>query len=93
MDQILKNIPLNNQANIELPNLDLFFQYGEKYISDISIDVTISLAKVKISSMPSLQFNILKTSVEKLNISILDSNIEIKDGSVNGVLTLRYQNV
>ena len=93
IDQILKNIPLNNQANIELPNLDLFFKYGEKYISDISIDVTNSLAKVKISSMPSLQFNILKTSVEKLNISILDSNIEIKDGSVNGVLTLRYQNV
>ena len=93
IDQILKNIPLNNQSNIELPNLDLFFQYGEKYISDISIDVTNSLAKVKISSMPSLQFNILKTSVEKLNISILDSNIEIKDGSVNGVLTLRYQNV
>jgi mRNA-degrading endonuclease HigB of HigAB toxin-antitoxin module len=93
IDEILKNIPLNNQANIELPNLDLFFQYGEKYISDISIDVTNSLAKVKISSMPSLQFNILKTSVEKLNISILDSNIEIKDGSVNGVLTLRYQNV
>ena len=93
IDQILKNIPLNNQPNIELPNLDLFFQYGEKYISDISIDVTNSLAKVKISSMPSLQFNILKTSVEKLNISILDSNIEIKDGSVNGVLTLRYQNV
>jgi hypothetical protein len=93
IDQILKNIPLNNQANIELPNLDLFFQYGEKYISDISIDVTNSLAKVKISSMPSLQFNILKTSVEKLNISILDSNIEIEDGSVNGVLTLRYQNV
>ena len=93
IDQILKNIPLNNQANIDLPNLDLFFQYGEKYISDISIDVTNSLAKVKISSMPSLQFNILKTSVEKLNISILDSNIEIKDGSVNGVLTLRYQNV
>ena len=93
IDQILKNIPLNNQANIELPNLDLFFQYGEKYISDISIDVTNSSAKVKISSMPSLQFNILKTSVEKLNISILDSNIEIKDGSVNGVLTLRYQNV
>ena len=93
IDQILKNIPLNKQANIELPNLDLFFKYGEKYISDISIDVTNSLAKVKISSMPSLQFNILKTSVEKLNISILDSNIEIKDGSVNGVLTLRYQNV
>ena len=92
IDQILK-YPLNNQANIELPNLDLFFQYGEKYISDISIDVTNSLAKVKISSMPSLQFNILKTSVEKLNISILDSNIEIKNGSVNGVLTLRYQNV
>ena len=93
IDQILKNTPVENQATIDLPNLDLFFKYGEKYISDISIDVTNSLAKVKISSMPSLQFNILKTSVEKLNISILDSNIEIKDGSVNGVLTLRYQNV
>jgi len=43
--------------------------------------------------MPSFQFNILKTGVEKLNISILDSSLEIKDGSVSGVLTLRYQNV
>jgi len=93
IDQILKNIPENKQANIELPNLDLFFKYGEKYISDISIDVTNSSAKVKINSMPSFQFNILKTSVEKLNITILENSIEIKDGSVNGVLTLRYQNV
>ena len=93
IDQILKNIPEKNQANIELPNLDLFFKYGEKYISDISIDVTNSSAKVKINSMPSFQFNILKTSIEKLNISILENSIEIKDGSVNGVLTLRYQNV
>ena len=93
IDQILKNIPEKNQANIELPNLDLFFKYGEKYISDISIDVINSSAKVKINSMPSFQFNILKTSVEKLNISILENSIEIKDGSVNGVLTLRYQNV
>ena len=93
IDQILKNTTVENQATIELPNLDLFFKYGEKYISDISIDVTNSSAKVKISSMPSLQFNILKTGVEKLNISILDSSLEIKDGSVSGVLTLRYQNV
>ena len=93
IDQILKNTTVENQATIELPNLDLFFKYGEKYISDISIDVTNSSAKVKISSMPSLQFNILKTGVEKLNISILDSSLEIKDGSVSGVLTLRYRNV
>ena len=93
IDQILKNTPVENQATIDLPNLDLFFKYGEKYISDISIDVTNSSAKVKISSMPSLQFNILKTGVEKLDISILDSSLEIKDGSVSGVLTLRYQNV
>ena len=93
IDQILKNTTVENQATIELPNLDLFFKYGEKYISDISIDVTNSSAKVKISSMPSLQFNILKTGVEKLNISILDTSLEIKDGSVSGVLTLRYRNV
>ena len=50
IDQILKNIHLNNlKLNIELPDLDLFFKYGEKYISDISIDVSNSLAKVKIS--------------------------------------------
>ena len=93
IDQILRNTPVENQATIDLPNLDLFFKYGEKYISDISIDVTNSSAKVKISSMPSLQFNILKTGVEKLNISILDTSLEIKDGSVSGVLTLRYRNV
>ena len=93
IDQILKNIPENIQANIELPNFELLFKYGEKYISDISIDITNSSAKIKLNSMPIFQFNILKTSFEKLNISILKNGIEVKDGSVNGILTLEYKNV
>jgi mRNA-degrading endonuclease HigB of HigAB toxin-antitoxin module len=93
IDQILKNIPENIQANIELPNFELLFKYGEKYISDISIDITNSSAKIKLNSMPIFQFNILKTSFEKLNISILKNGIEVKDGSVNGILILEYKNV
>lgn len=93
IDQILKNIPENIQANIELSNFELLFKYGEKYISDISIDITNSSAKIKLNSMPIFQFNILKTSFEKLNISILKNGIEVKDGSVNGILTLEYKNV
>jgi hypothetical protein len=93
IDQILKNIPENTQANIELPNFELLFKYGEKYISDISIDITNSSAKIKLNSMPIFQFNILKTSFKKLNISILKNGIEVKDGSVNGILTLEYKNV
>ena len=71
----------------------MLFKYGEKYISDISIDITNSSAKIKLNSMPIFQFNILKTSFEKLNISILKNGIEVKDGSVNGILTLEYKNV
>jgi len=94
IDQILKNIPeKSNQGDIELPNLELFFKYGEKYISDISVDILNSTAEIKINSMPAFQFNILKTSAEKLNISISDNDIKIKDGSVDGVLTLRYEDV
>ena len=92
IDQILENVPMNNTPDIKLPNLELFFKYGEKYISDITVDVTDSSAKVKINSMPSFQFNILKTGAEKLNISISEKNIEITDGNINGILNLKYEN-
>ena len=92
IDQILENVPMNNTPDIKLPNLELFFKYGEKYISDITVDVNDSSAKVKINSMPSFQFNILKSSAEKLNITIFEKNIETKDGNINGILNLKYEN-
>ena len=92
IDQILENVPMRNTSDIELPNLELFFKYGEKYISDITVDVNDSSAKVKINSMPSFQFNILKTGAEKLNITISEQNIETTDGNINGILNLKYEN-
>ena len=92
IDQILENVPMNNTPDINLPNLELFFKYGEKYISDITVDVNDSSAKVKINSMPSFQFNILKTGAEKLNITISEQNMETTDGNINGILNLKYEN-
>tara|TARA_X000000950_G_scaffold81607_1_gene102682 strand:- start:911 stop:2059 length:1149 start_codon:yes stop_codon:yes gene_type:complete len=92
IDQILENVPINSTPDIKLPNLELFFKYGEKYISDITVDVNDSSAKVKINSMPSIQFNILKTGAEKLNITISEQNIETTDGNINGILNLKYEN-
>ena len=92
IDQILENVPMNNIPDIKLPNLELFFKYGEKYISDITVDVNESSAKVKINSMPSFQFNILKSGAEKLNITISEKNIETTDGNINGILNLKYEN-
>ena len=92
IDQILENVPMNNTPDINLPNLELFFKYGENYISDITVDVNDSSAKVKINSMPSFQFNILKTGAEKLNITISEQNMETTDGNINGILNLKYEN-
>ena len=92
IDQILENVPINSTPDIKLPNLELFFKYGEKYISDITVDINDSSAKVKINSMPSIQFNILKTGAEKLNITISEQNIETTDGNINGILNLKYEN-
>jgi len=93
IDQIIKNIPENNKNNIELPNLELFLKFGEKYFTEITVDAIDSSIELKINSMPLFQFNILKTSAEKLNISISDNDIRIKNDSVDGILFLRYKNV
>lgn len=92
IDQILKNIPTDYRANTKLPNLDLFFKYGENYFSDITIDVQSSTAKITINSMPSLQFNILKSTSAKMNLKISDNNIEIKDDNASGVIDIYYEN-
>ena len=91
IDQILKNTSTDYRKDIKLPNLDLFFKYGENYFSDIIIDVQGSTAKITLNSMPFLQFNILKTATEKLNFKISDRNIEIKDDNVNGVIEIYYE--
>ena len=93
IDQIIKNIPENNKNNIELPNLELFLKFGEKYFTEITVDAIDSSIELKINSMPLFQFNILKTSAKKLNISISDNDIKIKNDSVDGILFLRYKNV
>ena len=93
IDQIIKNIPKNNKNNIELPNLELFLKFGEKYFTEITVDAIDSSIELKINSMPLFQFNILKTSAKKLNISISDNDIRIKNDSVDGILFLRYKNV
>lgn len=92
IDQILKNIPTDYRANTKLPELDLFFKYGENYFSNITIDVQSSTAKITINSMPSLQFNILKNTSAKMNLKISDNNIEIKDDNASGVIDIYYEN-
>jgi len=92
IDQILKNTPTILQAETNLPDLELFFRYGENYFSEITIDPQRSSAKITIDLMPSVQFNILKSTSEKFNIKILEENIDIKDGNINGIINLKYEN-
>ena len=92
IDQILKNAPKKLQAETKLPDLELFFKYGENYFSEIIIDAQSSNVRITINEMPSLQFNILKSISEKFNIKILDQNIEINNDKINGLIDLQYEN-
>ena len=92
IDQILKNAPKNPQAETKLPDLELFFKYGENYFSEIIIDAQSSKVRITINEMPSMQFNILKSISEKFNIKILDQNIEINNDKINGLIDLQYEN-
>ena len=92
IDQILKNTPKDYRADIKLPDLELFFKYGEKYFSEIIVDVQNSSARISVNAMPSLQFNILKKTSEKFDFRVLDQNIEIKDDNINGVIEIKYEN-
>jgi len=92
IDQILKNVPKKLQAETKLPDLELFFKYGENYFSEIIIDAQSSNVRITINEMPSLQYNILKSISEKFNIKILDQNIEINNDKINGLIDLQYEN-
>ena len=92
IDQILKNTPSDYRANIKLPDLELFFKYGGNYFSDITVDAKTLTARITIDSMPSLQFNILKSSSEKFGIKISDQNTKNIDGNINGVIDIKYEN-
>lgn len=92
IDQILEQLPESNFSSVELPNLDIFLQYGSKYISDISIDVNTSVISIKINSMPDFQFNILKNNAERFNINIINDDLDSIDGFINGILKVGYRN-
>ena len=92
IDQILEQLPESNFSSVELPNLDIFLQYGSKYISDISIDVNTSAISIKINSMPDFQFNILKNNAKRFNINIINDDLDSIDGFINGILKVGYRN-
>ena len=88
----MKDTPTILQAETNLTDLELFFRYGENYFSKITIDPQKSSAKITIDSMPSVQFNVLKSTSEKFNIKILEENIDSKDGNISGKINLKYEN-
>ena len=92
IDQILEQLPESNFSSVELPNLDIFLQYGSKYISDISIDVNTSAISIKINSMPDFQFNTLKNNAKRFNINIINDDLDSIDGFINGILKVGYRN-
>ena len=92
IDQILNQIPKSDLPSIKLPDLDIFFKYGSKYISDISIEIDASFVSIKINSMPDFQFDILKNNSDRFNITILDNDLITSDGYVNGIIKIEYGN-
>ena len=92
IDQLLKGIPDNLAKNTKLPNLNLFYKLGSKYLTRSSIDLTNSSAKITIESMPELQYRLIQGTSSQFGVSIVDANVDFKNGFVSGDIELRFDN-
>jgi hypothetical protein len=92
IDQLLKDIPDNLNTKTKLPNLDLFYNLGSKYLSRSSIDINRSIATITIESMPELQYRLIQGASSKFGITIVNSDVDFQNGFVDGEILLRFDN-
>jgi hypothetical protein len=92
IDQLLKDIPDNLNVKTKLPNLDLFYNLSSKYLSRSSIDLNRFTATITIESMPELQYRLIQGASSKFGVTIVNSDIDFKNGFVDGEILLRFDN-
>jgi hypothetical protein len=92
IDELVKGVPKGAVSNIQLPNLDIFYTLGSKYLTKSSINLETSVASIAIDSMPEIQFRLIQGASSQFNIYIIDKDIASINGFVSGVIELRLPN-
>ena len=92
IDELVKGVPKGAVSNIQLPNLDIFYTLGSKYLTKSSINLETSVASIAIDSMPEIQFRLIQGASSQFNIYIIDKDIASINGIVSGVIELRLPN-
>ena len=92
IDELVKGVPKGAAPNIKLPNLDIFYTLGSKYLTKSSINLETSVASIAIDSMPEIQFSLMQSASSQFNIYIIDKDVTSINGLVSGVIELRLTN-
>ena len=92
IDELVNGVPKGAAPNIKLPNLDIFYTLGSKYLTKSSINLETSVASIAIDSMPEIQFRLIQGASSQFNIYIIDKDIASINGFVSGVIELRLPN-
>ena len=92
IDELVNGVPKGAAPNIKLPNLDIFYTLGSKYLTKSSINLETSVASIAIDSMPEIQFSLMQSASSQFNIYIIDKDIASINGFVSGVIELRLPN-
>jgi hypothetical protein len=92
IDELVNGVPKRAAPNIKLPNLDIFYTLGSKYLTKSSINLETSVASIAIDSMPEIQFSLMQSASSQFNIYIIDKDVTTINGLVSGVIELRLTN-
>ena len=92
IDELVKGVPKGAVSNIQLPNLDIFYTLGSKYLTKSSINLETSVASIAIDSMPEIQFSLMQSASSQFNIYIIDKDVTSINGLVSGAIELRLTN-
>ena len=92
IDELVNGVPKGAAPNIKLPNLDIFYTLGSKYLTKSSINLETKVASIVIDSMPEIQFSLMQSASSQFNIYIIDKDVTSINGLVSGVIELRLTN-
>ena len=92
IDELVNGVPKGAAPNIKLPNLDIFYTLGSKYLTKSSINLETKVASIAIDSMPEIQFSLMQSASSQFNIYIIDKDVTSINGLVSGVIELRLTN-
>jgi hypothetical protein len=95
IDQLINQISITPLAEIEnsssnFSNFNFLVSLGENYLKSVDIDFNSNEAVLFLEGLPQIQYRLIKNTVGRLNVEIIDENLVSNENLISGEIKIGF---